>query len=216
MLEILVGLSLTAVLLTLLFSFLVESAKLETKLDTARATILAREHLHMQLQTIFSSIDRSSLKEPFYTKHFPEEKGDSLVVLFDGGIDPDPAFSGSVVGRIYLDETNNLSLVTWPLDKEKRDRWRKEILLSQVERFEFEFLQNANSKSSLPPPSKKEKVRKVTAELLWRTQWPKARGELPSMIRLTVWGKQKEALQMAFLLPTPEPMVTYWEGGGSA
>lgn len=213
LLEILIGLSLTAVLLTVLFTFFVESARLEKKLDTARTTVLARQHLQTQLQSIFSSIDRSLSREPFYTKRFPQEKKDSLVVLFDNGIDPDPAFSATVMGRIYLDEQNQLILATWPLDKEKKAQWRKEVLLSHVSDFEFEFLQDTHPQT--PPPPQKEKTRKITSHLLWRTQWPKVRSNLPAIIRLSIWEEQKEPIQMAFLLPTPEPMITYWEGGFS-
>ncbi len=201
-----IALSLTAILLTFLFSFFVESAKIETKLEAARHEIISRQHLQMRLQSVFMGLDRSSTHS-LYTKVFPDEKQISLIATFDQGIDPDPAFSGPILGRIYLDEEKNLTFATWPLEKEKNLPWRKEILLSGVSDFEFEFLAQKKEKEL------KEKSRPINASLEWLFQWPKSRPEIPSIIRLTVRKEKQPPLQFAFILPSPEPLVTYWEGG---
>lgn len=196
-----IALSLTAILLTFLFSFFVESAKIETKLEAARHEIISRQHLQMRLQSVFMGL--SSL----YTKVFPDEKQISLVATFDQGIDPDPAFSGPILGRIYLDEEKNLTFATWPLDKEKNLPWRKEILLSDVSDFEFEFIARKKEKEL------KEKSRPINASLEWLFHWPKSRPEIPSIIRLIVRKEKQPPLQFAFILPSSEPLVTYQEGG---
>lgn len=194
--EILIALSLTAVLLTFLFSFFVESARIEKKLDTARMAVSNRAHLQTRLQTVFGSLDPNGL----YTQQFEKEKNLSLIATFNNGIDPDPAYSGSILSRIFLDEEKNLCLVTWPLDQESHP-WRKEVLLAHVEHFEFEFLgENGAHKG-------KEKIRPITPNLAWRSHWE---GKNPSIIRLKVREeKQKEPLQFAFLLLTTDFLVTY-------
>ncbi|HSX27121.1 MAG TPA: hypothetical protein VLE89_08980 [Chlamydiales bacterium] len=199
-----IALSLTAVLLTFLFSFFVESAKIEKRLETARVEISSRQYLQMRLQSIFSNIDRASFQAPLYTQLFPEEKNASLVATFDNGIDPDPIFSGTVLGRIYLDEKKQLVLATWPIDKDRS--WRKEILLSNVSNYEFEFLAQKTEE-------KGAKKRTINSTLEWRSNWPIARLETPSVIRLLVWKEKKDPVRFAFILPSPEPMITYWEGG---
>ena len=112
------------------------------------------------------------------------------------------------MGRIYIDEEKNLSLATWPLNSNKNRPWRKEILLPHIEQFEFEFL----GKKTASEHGKKEKMRPITATLVWRTAWSKSQSEVPPIIRLTIQPeKDSEPLQFAFILPSPEPCVTYTE-----
>jgi hypothetical protein len=202
----LIALSLVAILLTFLFSFFVESAKIETKLDRARMAVTARGHLQTRLQSVLSAVTHDSLAAPLYTQSFDKEKQPSLVAVFDNGIDPDPAFSGAILGRLFLDEEKNLILATWPLDKAPRRPWRKEILLRHVESFAFEFLGPNNA-------PKEEKSRSITPSLAWRTAWPKSNARVPSIIRLHLQQeKSKEELRFAFLLPRPDDFVSYAGG----
>jgi hypothetical protein len=203
--EILIALSLTAILLTFLFSFFVEAAKIEKKLDNARKEIAMRSHLQTRLQAILSTVSPEQ-RPSLYTQDFPKEKSTSLIAIFDNGIDPDPAFSGAIIGRVFLDAEQNLILATWPLNRDKNAPWRKEVLLAKVESFEFEFL---GSKSAA---EKKEKLKEVTANLAWRTLWGRGSENTPSLVRLTVKEEgQKEPLHFAFILPSVEPFVTYRE-----
>lgn len=206
--EILIALSLTAVLLTFLFSFFAESAKIENKLDRARMAITARGHLQTRLQSLLSSISPPSFESPLYTEAFEKENSLSLVAIFDNGVDPDPAFSGPILGRLFLDEQSNLSLATWPLDKEHKHLWRKEILLPCVESFEFEFL----GKNRAPEHGKKEKIEPINAAYAWHSHWSKSETRVPTIVRLNVQEeKAKEPLRFAFVLPRPDDLITYSE-----
>lgn len=168
--------------------------------------VTSRGHLQTRLQNVLSSISHDSFDTPLYTKQFEKEPYPSLVAIFDNGIDPDPAFSGAVLGRLFLDGEHNLSLASWPLDKNKNHPWRKEILLPHVESFEFEFL----GKNSATEHGKKETIRPINAALAWRTRWPKSQTEIPSIIRLTLQEeKSQEPLRFAFILPRPGHLVTY-------
>ncbi len=203
-----IALSLTAILLTFLFSFFVESAKIEKKLDTARMAITNRGHLQTRLQTVLTSIDRSSMDPFFYTKQFEKEKHLSLIAIFDNGIDPDPAFSGPILGRIFLDQDKNLCLATWPLTKDKNRPWRKETLFPHVKDFEFEFL----GTTSASEHGTKESSRPITAKLCWKSNWPKSVHEVPGIIRLTLVEESSDKpLRYAFILPVSEPFITYSE-----
>ncbi|MES2273828.1 MAG: hypothetical protein V4487_06515 [Chlamydiota bacterium] len=196
--------------MTFLFSFFVESTKVEKKLEQARNEITARQHLQMRLQSVFSGISRETEFSPLYSKFFADGKKDSLIAIFDNGIDPDPAFSGPVIGRIYVDSTKNLSLAIWPIEKGKKGVWRKEILLPSVGVFEFEFL--AEKKGG--EPDKKEKTRSVNTTIEWKSRWPKNRMDAPSIIRLILTQEnQKSPVHFSFLLPSSLPIVTYFEGG---
>lgn len=200
LLEILIALSLMATMISLLFSFMVQSLRVEKKMEKARFAILERQNLHIRLQDLLTSLSPGNGLPALYSQKFPKEENESLVVFFDNGIDPDPLYSGIVRGRIYIDETHNLCLVYWPLEEEKRRLWRKEILLSNVSKISLQFL-GTGEISDMPGHPKPKAV--------WDLFWPKEKTELPSLIRITL--KQKETtLQFAFRLPNANPIPTYW------
>lgn len=174
---------------------------MEKKLEIVRTLSSKKGHLQTRMQSILSSVDRS-LNNPFYTKQFPKEDHLSLIIQFDNGIDPDPAFSGSVLGRIYLDEKNNLSLVIWPLSKEIKT-WRSEILFPKVKKFSFEFLGPNTA------PEKNETLRPITPNLAWRNHWPKSINTPPTIVRFTLHEEgTKNEERFAFILPIPN-LITY-------
>lgn len=200
MLEILISLSLLSILLSFLFTSIARSAEFETKIDRARKELLERQRLQTRLQDLFLSAENSSL----YTKKLPGDEKESLIAIFDNGIDPDPAFSGKVIARVYRDEDRNLSLAIWPHPVKKMNRtslpWRNEILIRDVDAFEFLFL--GEKAPALP----------VNAEFAWESLWPSNRKENPSMVRLRV-QQNGHPLSYAFFFSSPEPLVTYFEGG---
>lgn len=202
LLEILISLSLLAILLSFLFNAMAEQIKAEVRVSDARKILLARQQLQSRLQDLFLSITPAHFP-PIYTKIFPNQKKASLILYFDNGIDPDPAFSGPILGRVYIDEENNLALGLWPLEKEKKNRpWRKEILLSHVTDFSFQFLGQKQKKED----------KAITPTLAWHKFWPKKRMEIPSMLRLSIFQNDLQ-LDFAFFLTNAEPFVTYWEEG---
>ncbi len=188
--EILIGLTLMAMILSFLFTSMARSAKFEAKIESARNALFERGSLQTRLQDLFFSVQRDR-QHPIYTQRFPGEKKTSLVAVFDNGIDPDPVFSGAVLGRIFLDEQRNLALVTWPLEKsEKKRPWRKEILLSRIDDFHFQLLDPSEAQSA------------------WSDQWPKNRQGIPSMVRLFV-SQNGTTLSFAFFFSSFEPLITY-------
>ncbi len=135
----------------------------------------------------------------------------NLILIFDNGIDPDPAFSGSILGKIFVDDSHNFCLATWPLHQDKNLLWRKEVLFPHVESFEFEFLgENATEHG------KKEAIKPINATLAWRTHWPKSPQKMPSIVRLKIEEeKEKEPLQFAFILPASSELDVIYRGKAS-
>ncbi|HAB99122.1 MAG TPA: hypothetical protein DCE71_04805 [Parachlamydiales bacterium] len=197
--EIVVGLALLSMLLSLLFSFFTSSAKMQDKLKKAEAALEERQHLSSRLQTILTSVIPSSdpyLPAPLYTQQFPEEKNISLVVYFDHGIDPDPAFSGPSLARIYINPKHELCLAIWPREREKgKTSVRHEVLLRHVESFAFQFA-----------------TKKADQSIGWENKRPaKAKQTIPSLVRLDIWENEqkKPSLQFAFALSSTEPSIVY-------
>lgn len=183
LLEILIGLSLMSMLLVFLFSFLAQNMRMEQKMEQARSALLERQNVQLRLQDLFTSLTRAQLQSPLYTQPLSDDDTPSLILHFDNGIDPDPAFSGPLLARLYL-ENQNLCLVFWPL--EEKNKWRKEILLTHVTHLSYQFLHEKN----------------------WLISWPKERTDVPPLIRLQL-QQEGRPLQFAFRLPLAEPFITY-------
>ncbi len=199
-----IALTLSAILIRCLFSFYVQSSKLEIELNDMKRAILEKAHLQSRLQNLFSNLSSNSL-DPIYTKKTDDEKN-NLILITDQGIDPDPLFSGLVCSRIFLDDKENLVLGTWPIENKKNLPWRQEILFKDVESFSFLFLSNKDLKEN----SKDEIVIPISKKTSWRSQWLRSQLGLPSIIRLQVTKKNEDLpIDFAFFVPSSGPLVTF-------
>lgn len=149
LIEVMIGLSLSAVLLAFLFQFYTTLSKSHLELAKSKEEVLSAQRVQLRLDQVFGAVSQS-----FYT-----EKG-ALIFNFDNGIDPDPHFCGPVTGMLYLDEKEQLSLVTWSHLKEPR----KEILVPKVTSYRLSFFDQIDKKT-------------------WVSQWKK---EVPVMTKLVV------------------------------
>ena len=202
LLEILVALSLMAMLLSLLFSFLVQSLRVESKMEKAREQILERQNLQVRIQDILTSLRITGKGSPLYTQKFPKEENYSLIALFDNGIDPEPPFSGAVIGRIYIDENQDLVLSYWPSDSDEKERhWRKEILFANVSDIQLFFLS---------PDERESFIHTERPKVLWDRYWSKERITPPSMVRLMI-KQSDETYEFGFRLPNSHPIPTYYD-----
>jgi prepilin-type N-terminal cleavage/methylation domain-containing protein len=208
LLELMIALGLTAILLSLLFRFFAGSVRVDRKISDARLVLNQRQQLQIRLTRLFTSIVPRSSMPPsdissFYTLN---EKTASLVAIFDNGIDPDPLFSGPVLGKLFIDEQSNLTLALWPLDKKENHLYRTEMLLPHVQNMHFQFLAKKglqeNDPTSIP----------INASLEWRFNWPKNRWDIPSIIRVVIQQERQE-IGFAFMLPFIEPIATFHETG---
>ncbi len=204
LLELLIALGLVAILLTVLFRFFALSVRMDQKIEQAREILHQQQQAQTRLSSVLTSIaPRSSLEASggscFYTR---KDVMPGLFVVFDNGIDPNPLFSGPVLGRIYIDGGANLSLAICPLEKTAGELHRKEMLIPHVQAVRFQFL----AKKTLQEPDAKSIP--VNACLEWRSDWPKNRWDIPSTIRMMIQQDGQE-VAFAFSLPLVEPMITY-------
>ena len=198
-----IAIGLTSILLTILFRFLVTNAKFERKVDLAAAAVLERQRIGERLEMILTSLQADGKTEVFYTALFPDDSlAQSLVVSFNAGIDPDPEFSSTVSGRIYVTESGELTLSYWSANKKA---YRTEVLLQNVRDLEWQFLGQKIDKESTVPV--------IASNWAWLKDWPKKQGGHPEIIRLKLWcgvdkKKQKDPnLEFAFILPVLTPIT---------
>lgn len=130
--EVIVSLTLFAIVLTAIFSLYKHNALYLNELSRARK---ASDTLHIaqtRLSQIFSNLTFHK-NRIFYTSRqsLAETKNPSLVFTFDNGVDANNHFANSVFGKLFLDDKKRLCLVLWP-DKElfphEEKTMRKEIL----------------------------------------------------------------------------------------
>ncbi len=192
--EVLVALSLMGILISILFSFMVQSMRVDKKMEMARKSILERQNIQIRLQDILTTLVPTDQVPSIYTEKFINFEKESLIAIFDNGIDPDPAFSGTVIGRIYLDANKNLCLAYWPYQpKEQNCPWRNEVLASNISDFSFTFLK-ANSDASL--------------KILWENSWSKKNKQSPSIVRL-ILKQDHDTIQFAFRLVNAHTIPTW-------
>ena len=190
LLEVSVALFLAAILITLMLRFFTEAHLIEHKLDIANAKVIERAHLYTRLTQIFPGVPTaaSELKKVgLYTTKVKGEKADSLVFFYDNGIDPDPKFSGIVLGRLSLID-QELSLLTWPLNEKKH--FRKEILMNKVQDLSYQFFTSSEE------------------GFFWTKKWLKESSSLPPMIKISLM-QDEEPLDFAFFLPVQMSKISY-------
>lgn len=203
LMELLVALVLIGAILSLLLKFFSNTLQMDRKIDALRQESYSREHLQIRLLHIFTSIiPRSSLPAATHASLYSlDEESSGIAAIFDNGIDPDPRFSGAVQGKIYLDEKKNLFLSLHPLDGPKPTPCRKELLLQNIEKLEFQFLSKRSTEMS------QAGFTHALASFEWRKTWPKDRFDIPSLIRVIAKMEENE-LAFAFSLPFADP-ITY-------
>jgi|GEM_PF-2004116 len=140
LLEAMISVSILAMILSFLFSTLRSLATLTTKIDKARGICFSRLHLKQRLSTAFSRIEPCvSLAtlhgvRPFYTEQV--ENIFSLCFFFDGGVDPEEAFTGALQGKLTY-EDHTLYLDTTSLQEPSSTR--REILCRDISSMHMEF-----------------------------------------------------------------------------
>jgi len=201
LMELLVALALIGLVLSLLLKFFSNTLRMDRKIDLLRHEIYAREHVVLRLTHVFTSIlPRSALPDttraPLYTT---KQQIPALHIVFDNGIDPDPRFSGAVLGEIQLNEEGQLLLSLQPLSGPEPAPRRSELLLQQVKKLEFQF-----------PIQHRPPTAPGTPLFEWQNSWSKEKTTLPSLIRILAKQGDQE-LAFAFQLPFAEP-ICYEKG----
>ena len=154
LIELLMSLSLSAIIITLLLTFTFKLFLIERKIKIAKQEFLAEAELEIKLRSLFSELildnpqnnlahktnneNNPKLKNAnnsldFYT----DKKADRLCFLFNGHINPDPLFSGPLKGELFLDENKNLVLITRSLAEGLAPK--TEVLAAHIQTLDFTF-----------------------------------------------------------------------------
>ncbi len=138
--ELLISLSLTAIIASLLITFSFRLFWMQRKIKIAKQEFLAEAALEVKLRSLFTDVLEKS-KNHFYT----DSTGARLFFIYDRKADTDPLFSGLLKAELFLDKKNNLVLIS-RLFSEKNQK--KEILAKDIENLKFVFFKQTAMQNS--------------------------------------------------------------------
>lgn len=147
LLEVVIALSLTAILLSVLFGAQWSSHKAQAKIEAKKREVLPRQRLQLKLFPILTS-----------AKAFRLDENGGLIVEYSGQLDRDARFRGPLTSLLRLQD-NSLCLFTWPEDGIPRT----EVLLENVECLSFRFFYPSKKKFDDFDPEEKATMLKIKA-----------------------------------------------------
>lgn len=227
MLELLISMTLTALILSTLTYFYHQMTMAGIVLDRQQAENFQERYVEHRLGTVIPHTIPPTKENKHF--HFFTSKSansismsgtESLVFVFDNCVQSNKEMAYHVIGRLMLDQEGHLLLVTWPSEK----RWEEnepiphyyEVLMEGVKDLEFSFyIPPIKGKTDLKtgaPRTVKEQDPLEGRRGEWVSEWNPEWRQLPAMMRmkLTVLedGKDKE-LNFAFPFPYVEQPITY-------
>ncbi len=128
LMELMIALSLSVIVLGVIFSSLYQNSVLNVKHEKGAAIVMQKVHIQERLDQIFANISGKD-KSSIYT----DEKG-VLHFEFDHGIDPDPIFCDIISGKLELVK-EDLFLILM-----RGKKMRSERLCFDVKALSYEFL----------------------------------------------------------------------------
>lgn len=222
LLEMLIALGLTTILLTSLLFYYNYVAQLNNKISNLEHATFQQRYLQHRLSDLFTHAlpVKDSKHRFFYSTNDPDNiflnNTQNLVFSYDNGIVLNPPLANEVLGRLYIDRDNNLTLMTWPA----RDQWEpngpataghKEVLLPQVDSLTFEFL--ILPKKQKDPPKENEPTNPFPElpTLGWHQDlWKKEYDQIPSAVKIIIRTKPKdELITYAFPIPKSKDIVHF-------
>lgn len=192
LLELLISISLVAVILTVLMGVYSQLSYFHLELDHTRAATFEKRQLQNRLYYVFSrAIPNFKATQDdffFFTIGTPPHQN-GLIWTIDNGIDLDPLFSNHVLVRLQLEKTSsgagNLVLNLWPMPRCFPDSLppvKREVLLTGVNELNFGFY--------LPPDPLKF-ISSVSSEdqlnlprNIWYSEWLSEYKLLPAIVKV--------------------------------
>lgn len=210
LLELIIAMSLTLILMSTLLYFYRDLSKIGFETNKLTDTHFYWQYAGSRLADIlprtagvkdedflFYSIDDSKLTKP---------GSQNLIFAFDNKVSLDKDFSNVVIGRLYVDNNDQLTLAYWPpltrwTNEEQLPPMKKEILKQNVDSISFEFFVPPE-KSKIVKPGTSTTGTEIPVSGGWLSKpWLREYHSLPAMVKMIVIPKKQAK--------NPEPQVIY-------
>lgn len=195
LLETLIAMSLLSILLVFVFGIFRELSELSRLTEQSQKESFQMRYLESRLGFIFERVvneNASARKFFFYTQPTNQNFSptQSLILTFNNEVRKDPAFSGDVLGRIYVDLEGRLCLAIWPLNvSDPYEYLQEEVLLNHVVNVRYSFyaapIRSRNAKD-IDSGEKIDPEKKTPEKDKWYDEWPFTYAQMPSMMKMIV------------------------------
>lgn len=227
LLEMLIGLGLIAILLSMLGFFYRQITLLDKDSEKIQRENFQLRYTESRLAKILPNAiaeHEQSKDFLFFTSNdllgLLSANNPSLVFLFDNGASADDQMANLVLARLFVDKENKLCLALWPAPKRWKEyaepiKLKKEVLLDNVETLRFLFFVPPDRNRKLVEENVKAKnLQKLQLEPPvkgdWVTEWKRDYAFLPPMIKIEITRKgSKENLIYAFPLAHSQKLIVY-------
>lgn len=237
LLEMLIAVSLTALLLTLLAGFYHQIAYLDKKSEQLQQDNFQVRYLESRLAAILPKIlpeyKISGRKCPHFYFFSSGDLGgllasgsQSLVFIYDSGANLDKNRPPCSLGRLFLDPKGRFCLASWPLLKDWNSAMpavtKKEVLLEGIETLKFKFYtapqrdtQRLLSKLKMIDKNRTATIPRVENTDPWVEEWKAENNTLPPMIKIFLTLKKQSSdkepitLTLAYPLPYSKNLIVY-------
>lgn len=182
--EVLIAFFILSILLTIVFGFFYELAKIDQFTRFQEEKTFQRRYLEFRLTHLFSHLvnDSDNNKRDFVFYAEPAEgmsKSNSLVFTYNNGARLDPTYAGDVISRLYINEKKQLCLLTWPIKIKDQDPYYgdmfKEVLCENVERMNFDFFAGPGNNNNNPIGLVRNR---------WQEDWQDGYKEMPVLMKI--------------------------------
>lgn len=208
LLEVLIAMSLSVILITVVVYFYQQLSLINIQMDKAQNEQFQKRFAEYRLNAVLPKIVSPSNKDFHFflsaeNQGLFQENTKSLVFVFDNSVKLDKRMADLVVGRLFLDRGNRLTLATWPIPK----RWKenepppmtKEIIMENVTNLTFD-LYNPPDKGTLKIVNKQNNNGTIQ----------KAENrKLPAIITVVVQQLKDEKISFVYPLPNTQQPIIY-------
>lgn len=206
LLEVLIALGLTLVILSSLMAAYLNIEKSAAWWRKEENALFAERFFSHRLLEVFSHLEEIDQNKMFF---FTTDSSNglqlpgtmSLIFSYDNEASLDASLSGSALGRMFVDNEGNLTLITWP----EREKWQdlgipsvhREVLMKGIKGLQFSFFILPNSKEENP------------SNAAWTTGgFSKDKKELPGAIKLILTVDENKEKTYYFPVPQTLSVIT--------
>jgi type II secretory pathway component PulJ len=175
LLEVLIAIALVSILTSVCLGYYRQIHLLNHELENLRKESFLEKTLQYRLSKIIPAITLSKDDPYFYLSVDSNQymESNSLVFVYDRGVDIQPQFSNEVLARLYLNSKKQVCISYWP----RPSKWKydeppmiTEILKDGVEALSFSFYEPKQ----------------------WLNEWDQEKEKLPAMLKITFKGESEE------------------------
>ncbi len=151
LMEVLVALTLFSIILTFLLGTYLSFNHLNRSQEILHEKAIQNRYMKTRLQRMFSSLMPNDESAAFLTLHY--NNSPSLVFTYHNGVNINPRACNMVLAGLFVQRENekkHLCLAVWekPEDLKRSPILRQEVLMKDIEKLHFTFIDEENERST--------------------------------------------------------------------